>query len=1158
MVMKKNMMRRNLWRSIRKSMGRYIAIMSIIALGAGLFVGLLSSKISMMETAQNYMDSQNMYDLTLLNDYGWSLEQVETVKQLPQVVDVEGTVYVDVIGTVGDSQTEAVYEVYSIPQQVNQLYLLEGRMPEAPNECLADANLQGSTDLNDLFRIGSANEEDTLESLNNQTFTIVGYVSSPLFMDTNRNNTTLGKGSVTSNIYISWEAFDVDYYSRIDVTVAGDYDAYTEVYNQAMDGVSEEIKPQVQALAQSRYEKLLADGWEEYNQGFAEYEDGLAAYNEGKQEAEQSLQDAKDALLEGERELEENQKLLDDGAVQLQEGIKLLEQTKKDLEDGQKELDARKQSVYWQLSQARQELEENEKTVNDSLAKVEDGLYQITSGLQQLDTGIMQMELLVNGVDSAIRIAEKMIADTDSTIARVQEALDKAKEEEILDEELLQRLQEELDNLVASREWYIQEFERLKEQAEPLRQELDDLKQQREDLQAQKSDLESTQQTLLAAQAEIEAGYQELEEQTASAEAELANAQKQIDDGNAQLIQGQEELEQKQQEMEDGKVALEEGRKELEQGWEEFRQGEADTRKELEEGYQVLEDARIQLEDAKATLEDMKDPSVYILTRESNAGYLGVSSNSDIVAGVSRVFPAFFLLVAALVCITTMTRMVEEERTQIGTLKALGYGNGAIIGKYLFYAGSAAVLGCGIGVVVGSIVFPQIIWTAYSLILTLKPNLDIVFNIPLCVGVVAVYTALMLLVTWYSCRVELREVPAELVRPKTPAGGKKILLEYIPLWKHLRFLDKVMLRNIFRYRQRLLMMIVGICGCTALLVTGFGIGDSIKDIVSYQFEEVTLYDLQVQFGESLTPQDEEQIEKKMQDDISAISFVHQSTAELEFGDKTNSVNLLVGGEDMEQFFDLHDGGTPLSLPGDGEALISVGIAELLDISAGDEIVVRNADSEALHLTVSGVFDNHVFNYVIVNPQTYESQLGEALEYQVAFATVSEGKDPRVVGADFTALNNVMNVTVSEALADQVGSMLEVLDLIVATVIVCAALLAVIVLYNLTNINITERMREIATIKVLGFNSWETALYVFKENLILSIFGALIGLLGGKLLLDFVMSQIKIDMVWFTSRLFATSLLLSVGITVLVAVLVDVVLYYRLEKINMAEALKSAE
>ena len=1158
MVMKKNMMRRNLWRSIRKSMGRYIAIMSIIALGAGLFVGLLSSKISMMETASNYMDTQNMYDLTLLNDYGWSLEQVEAVKELPQVVDVEGTVYVDVIGTVGESQTEAVYEVYSIPQEVNQVYLLEGRMPEAPNECLADANLQDRTALNDQFRIADTNEAETLESLNYQTFTIVGYVSSPLFMDMNRNNTTLGNGSVTSNIYIPWDAFDVDYYSRIDVTVTGDYEAYTDAYHQAMDDLSEEIKPQIQVLAQERYESLLSDGWEEYNQGLAEYEDGLKTYNEGKQEAEQALLDAKNALLEGEQELEDNQKLLDDGAVQLQEGLELLERNKKDLEDGQKELDAKKQSVSWQLAQARQELEENEKTVNDSLAKVEDGLTQLTSGLQQLDSGILQMELLVNGVDSAIRIAEKMIADTDNAIALAQEALDKAKEEGILDEALLQRLQEELDNLVASREWYIQEFERLKEQAEPLRQQLDDLKQQRDDLQAQKTDLESTRQTLLAAQAQIEAGYTELENQSAQAQTELANAQKQIDDGNAQLEQGQKELEQKQQELESGRIALEEGRKELEQGWEEYRQGEADTRKELEEGYQELEDARVQLEDAKATLEDMKEPSVYILTRESNAGYLGVSSNSDIVAGVSRVFPAFFLLVAALVCITTMTRMVEEERTQIGTLKALGYGNGAIIGKYLFYAGSAAVLGCGIGVVVGSIVFPQIIWTAYSLILTLKPNLDIVFNIPLCVGVVAVYTALMLLVTWYSCRVELREVPAELVRPKTPAGGKKILLEYIPLWKHLRFLDKVMLRNIFRYRQRLLMMIVGICGCTALLVTGFGIGDSIKDIVSYQFEEVTLYDLQVQFGESLTPQDEEQIEKKMQDNISAISFVHQSTADLEFGDKTNSVNLLVGGEDMGQFFDLHDGSKTLSLPGDGEALVSVGVAELLDISAGDEIVVRNADSEALHLTVSGVFDNHVFNYVIVNPGTYESQLGEAPEYQVAFATVSEGKDPRVVGADFTALNNVMNVTVSEALADQVGSMLEVLDLIVATVIVCAAILAVIVLYNLTNINITERMREIATIKVLGFNSWETALYVFKENLILSIFGALIGLLGGKLLLDFVMSQIKIDMVWFTSRLFATSLLLSVGITVLVAVLVDVVLYYRLEKINMAEALKSAE
>ena len=554
----------------------------------------------------------------------------------------------------------------------------------------------------------------------------------------------------------------------------------------------------------------------------------------------------------------------------------------------------------------------------------------------------------------------------------------------------------------------------------------------------------------------------------------------------------------------------------------------------------------------------MVSPDVYALGRTTNIGYIAVENNSNIVSGVSRVFPAFFLLVASLICITTMTRMVEDERTQIGTLKALGYGNFAIIRKYLLYAGSAAIVGCALGLIVGSIVFPKIIWQGYGLILTLKPELDIVFDIPLCLIVTGVYTLVVCLVTWGCCRMSLREVPAELIRPKAPAVGKKLIFERFRLWEKLSFLNKVMIRNIFRYKQRLFMMLLGIGGCTALLVTGFGLGDSIMDIVSYQFEEVTVYDISVQFADGQTQEEREAFTAELGDTASSVGFAHQSSVELDFGDGTKSVYMIVPEGDLTLFMDLHQGNTALSMPEKNQALISVGVAEMLGIKAGDTVRVRNADMQMMELTVSGVFDNNVYNYVLVSPETVRSLWGSEPEYQMAYINAGPGQDPHQISAKVSTMEDAMSVMVSKDLADQVGGMLDALNVIVATIVICAGLLAVIVLYNLTNINITERLREVATIKVLGFNSWESAAYVFKENLLLSGMGALLGLGGGKLLLDFVMSQIKIDMVWFQSRVYFTSLVLSVLITLLMAFLVDFILYFKLEKINMAEALKPVE
>ena len=416
----------------------------------------------------------------------------------------------------------------------------------------------------------------------------------------------------------------------------------------------------------------------------------------------------------------------------------------------------------------------------------------------------------------------------------------------------------------------------------------------------------------------------------------------------------------------------------------------------------------------------------------------------------------------------------------------------------------------------------------------------------------------MLFVTWYCCRKALKEVPAELIRPKAPDAGKKILLEKLPFWSKISFLNKVTIRNIFRYRQRLAMMLVGIGGCTALLVTGFGLRDSIVNVVDYQFQEVTTYDLQVYFTGAQTEGDRYQFVGELGSKAEHVLFYHQESIEVEMDDQTKEIYLMAADHEIQNVIDFHCGEEQLQMPGINEVMMTVGVCEALGIEVGDQITMRNADMQRLNLTVSGIYDNHVDNNCIVLPETIEAQWGYLPDVQMALIRVAEGQDVRQVSASVANHDGVMNVTVSEDFAAMVGNMMDALDLVVVVVVVCAGLLAAIVLYNLTNININERMREIATIKVLGFNAGETGAYVFKENLSLTVIGGLFGLGLGYALLLFVMSQIKIDMVWFKALVTPYSYVISFVLTFLSACIVDFIFYFKLDKINMAEALKSVE
>lgn len=623
------------------------------------------------------------------------------------------------------------------------------------------------------------------------------------------------------------------------------------------------------------------------------------------------------------------------------------------------------------------------------------------------------------------------------------------------------------------------------------------------------------------------------------------------------LSEAREELADAREEFERQKAEGEAALADMEAAYGEGLQEYREARREFEE---KLSEAEAELADARKEIDEMGPPDTYLLGREANVGYVCFENDSAIVEGIANIFPVFFVLVAALVCVTTMNRMVEEQRTQIGVLKAIGYGEGQIMSKYMTYSGLAAVIGCVAGFFLGTWGFPKVIWAAYGIMYKAEP-LRYVFDWKLALVSLAVSLLCSLGSTWLSCRVELASQAAQLMRPKAPRAGKRVLLERIPfLWNRLGFLRKVSLRNIFRYKKRLFMMILGISGCTALLVTGFGVRDSIADIAAKQFGEIQVFDLAAAFQEPAGEADRERLEKLRDQGIESYLCVMEKNMDLVAEKGITSVYLIVGdARELPGFVDLHTHrGEKIPYPGTGGCVVTDKLAEEYGLKAGEGITLRDEGMRTLTFTVTAVSENYLYDYVYISEEAWAEQMGEAPDRKTAYVNVREGADIHEAAAALMQTDNVANVTVNRDTMERVGSMMESLDIIVAVVILSAAGLAFIVLFNLTNINITERVREIATIKVLGFYKKETESYVFRENLILSVMGMVPGLALGKLLHGYVMGEIRIDMISFDVCVRPVSYLYSALLTIGFAWFVGKAMGGRLENISMTESLKSVD
>lgn len=1065
----KSMMKRNTFREIKKSFGRYFAILAIIALGVAFFSGLKITQSVMVHSADVYLKDLQFYDYRLVSTLGFTEENVEALAEKEDVRAAEGAISAEVLYK-DAGENERVIKMHSITEKVNKLKLVAGEMPQSADECVVDSVLFSEDAIGSKLVLSENNTTDDLDKFAYKEYTITGLVQSPCYIQFERGNTSIGNGRISGFAYILKDGFAVDYDTEIYIKFDEDYDIYSDEYDSYMDAKEADWEAYTKEQADIRYEKIVKDAQDELDEKKEELEEKRA-------EAEAELESAKQQLTDGETEISDGKNQIASAKTELSAKASELQSGKDALSSKAAELESASQQISGQESALAAKKAEYEQGLNAYLAAKQ----QVTDQRNSLEAAKAQLMENTPGY-------EEMLAQIEAGLTEVAGA-----------------------------------------EAE--------LNAKNAELEAAAGQLSSAESQLAAAKQQIEDGKNAL----AAAEAELT-------DGENQLAAAKEQIEEKEDQLEAAETELADGLLQYQE-----KQSEFDEQ---------MQDADDQIADAQSKIDEIEKPETYVLDRNTNVGYVCLKNDSGVAKGIANVFPVFFFLVAALICMTTMNRMVEEQRTQIGVLKALGFSEGKIMGKYLFYSGSAAISGTLIGYVLGIHFFPLVIITAYGIVYKMG-GIYYVSDLPLALVSLTVAVFCSVGTTWLSCHKELKEVAADLMRPKAPKAGKRVFLEHVPfIWKRLKFLQKVSVRNIVRYKKRFFMMVIGISGCTALLVMGFGVRDSVVAVADQQYEEIQLYDIGVTLKDGKMPgeADLKSLDSVLEKENAAGMYAMEKTIDLVTDKGTKSIHMVAveNPDEVGDFISLHTKKQePIAYPKEGEAVLSKKVAETYAVKKGDTILLRDSDNNEMHLKVTGICENHIYNYVYIAPESYEKQIGDVV-FKNVYVRLPDASDIHEVSAALMKADGVTAVTVNSDMLSRISQMMSCMNYIVIIIIICAGALAFIVLYNLNNINITERVREIATIKVLGFYPKETASYVFRENMVLTAIGCGLGLILGKWFHRFVMGEIQIDMVSFNVQINAVSYLFSVLLTMGFAWIVNCMMTGKLERINMAESLKSID
>lgn len=1192
-------------------MGRFVSIFFIVALGVAFYSGIRASEPSMRITADQYFDDSELMDLKVMGTMGLTKADIKAIGKVSGIEAVEGGYSKDVLCPVGDN--EKVVHMLSMQKNFDQVSLVEGRLPEKAGECLVDEDFLSYTDLKvgDTVTFHSGDGEALTDSLVTDTYKIVGIGNSPLYISFGRGSSTIGTGEISGFVVVDKASFDMDVYTEAYVKVSGaeEKTAFTDEYNNLSDAAKEAVSAIEEERCAVRKQEIvdeanekLADSEKTVNEKSQELEDAKKELESGKSKAAEELEKAKQQLMDGEAELADAKQQIADGETQLADA-------KAQLNDKQAQLDsaeAQYESGKAQLDQKEQELADAEQVYLSNYSKympiitagkeqIPAGKSQIADGKKRLDEGLAPLNQLKDGLAGI----EDEISQCDSEIAGLNTQLDG------MDSEVYRKyVNIPKENRNEEEQAYVEKWENLntklagmqerKTQLENTKQEklnqagfateadleaqITSLTKQKEDLDAKETALLQQEQTLAAQEEELLSAGRQITDgksQIAAARSQLDSTKSQITDGKAQILSAWALLNEKEDTLNASKAQLASGEQELADGRSEYEQAAKEAEEQITDGQakitdgeKQLTDAKQQIADAKAEIKKIENPKWYVQTREDAlTEYQGYGDNADRMRSIGKVFPVLFFLVAALISLTTMTRMVEEQRVQIGTMKALGYGKAAIAGKYIGYALIATLGGSIFGVLAGEKILPFIIIYAYMILYKHLPAILVPYHMSYALQASGIAVACTLIATIASCYKELAAEPAELMRPAAPKQGKRILLERIGIiWKHLNFTWKSTVRNLIRYKKRFFMTIFGIGGCMALMVVGFGLKDCIYEIVSLQYEKVQFYDAATYMSDDISEENRQQLHDYLDQnaDIKETIEARMQKTDVKSASGKKTLYLMVpsDNEKIEDFLSFHSRTNKdevYSLKKD-EVILTEKMASLLNVKVGDELTIEDEDRGDQTVTVGAICENYMSHYLYLSPEKYEELYGVPAEYNTIIYSVKDGKDDQIekIGTKLLSMDGVLNVSYTSSIEGRLDDMLRSLNLVIVVLIVSAGMLAFVVLYNLNNINITERQRELATLKVLGFYDGEVASYVYRENILLTIIGSVVGMVLGNLLHRYIILTVEVEEAMFGRQIHWQSYLYSFLFTVAFSLFVNWVMFYKLKKIDMVESLKSVE
>lgn len=1073
---------KDIFREIKISLGRFLSILCIVAIGVAFFAGIKASAPDMKNSADTYFDKYNVQDIQVYSTIGLTKKDVAAIKKIKGVKSVQPSFSMDTLSQIDSTQMVIKVISYGIDQKMNKIRLVDGRMPERENECLVEASsatnkLYGTFRIGDTIKLQSGTDDALSKSLKRTKYKIVGTCYNPNYLSYEKGSSNIGSGTVNSFIYIQNTNVLKDYYTEVDVCVKGakDLDCYSDEYFDVVDPVLKKIKKisnkQIDARIQSYQSEL----------------------DEKKQEATDKFKDA-------ENQFNDAQNKIDSGLSEIQSNELKLQNSKDQINQGWNEYYANLQLLdnIPTLQNAIAQIEESEKKLPELLSQKE----QVENGLQQinaegdLNTKRTLIQNAIDFIDIALKKLENYPDSSDAETIRIK--LNEKKE-------LLQGQLSLIDQAIAK-----------------------------------KAELEAILPQIQSGIEQIQAGVAKKAELRSQLN-QLLNAKNELNNAYVSLINGQAQYE-------DGVSKIEDAKNELNKSIEQLTLSKAEFNIQKHDALRELSDAQLEI--------DKMEGKWIVLDRNSHYSYRDYGACADRMDGIAKVFPVFFFLVAALVCMTTMTRMVDEQRNEMGTLKALGYSKLQIASKYIIYALIASILGSILGCSLGMYLFPTVIFNAWNTLYNID-QIKFLFQPGLILLASGSVTGITLLATLYSIYSELIEMPSQLMRPKAAKAGKKILLERITfIWKRLSFLQKVTARNIFRYKKRFFMTIIGIAGCSALLVAGFGINDSISDIVNQQYNVIYHYDATVS---AKTSEITSQIKS-----LKGVKDVYEEdhlavTTKIENKDISTTVHIISNDKKFKDFCTLFNGNNEFDLD-DSSVLISQKMATKLNKKAGDTIKIKDANNKVIKAKIKGVFTNYVGHHIYASESLYKSWNTNAKTTHIYLikSKKTTKKFERNLGNKIMNIDGVQSVTFYSSLQKNFKDMIKSISYIVVVLVISAACLAFVVLYNLSNVNISERKREIATIKVLGFTRKEVDAYINRETILLTILGSLIGLGIGIGLHHLIMNLAEMDDIMFGRTINSISYVISFVMTIGFNAIINLCMHKKLNNIQMVESLKAVE